>query len=292
MQHTKNLVIEVFQILNDMFFNTEGGPIKFELREKENTQDDPFDEYVSKMISEKLNDATCMKSPGALINPDMAVYRKEYIDKIDSYNFTDMLDTIIGVEVKKLERNNGNISRKSGLDYNSTPPCGTIQIYNKEDKAINITSFYLFVCLEKDSSDGMYYVSAFTLTDGNFINEDFNLYLSIVGTRTKKIGLGSYGDGINRDRPMFVFANPLGISELDKHATLIVRKEMEEKFDELIKIYEIERTTNDNNSRIFNAYRVQGKGKDNQSIKRIKDPLNIPKKRSTKTQKRGKFKLE
>ena len=34
------------------------------------------------------------------------------------------------------------------------------------------------------------------------LNQDFDLYLAIVGAREKQIGLGTYGDGVNRQRPM------------------------------------------------------------------------------------------
>lgn len=44
---------------------------------------------------------------------------------------------IIGVEVKKLERGlNGQIARSTGLDYNSTPPCGQVRIYTEHNEEI------------------------------------------------------------------------------------------------------------------------------------------------------------
>ena len=46
------------------------------------------------------------------------------------------------------------------------------------------------------------------VVDGNILNDDFNLYLSITGERTKRIGLGTFSDGVDRARPMLIFANP------------------------------------------------------------------------------------
>ena len=43
----KNLAAMTFSVLRDMFFDEHGNPVKFGLREKRNTQDDPFDEYIS-----------------------------------------------------------------------------------------------------------------------------------------------------------------------------------------------------------------------------------------------------
>ena len=44
---------------------------------------------------------------------------------------------------------------------------------------------------------------------------------SLAGERTKEIGLGTYGDGANRNRPMVIFANPLGSDVLDRKITLV-----------------------------------------------------------------------
>jgi len=84
--------------------------------------------------------------------------------------------------------------------------------------SVDVRGFYLFVCTENAPDNIRELVlTAMCLVDGNVINEDFDLYLSITGEREKELGLGSYGDGANRNRPMLIFSNPLGIRELDRH---------------------------------------------------------------------------
>ena len=125
------------------------------------------------------------------------------------------------MEVKKLERTQtGKIARTTGLDYNTTPPCGTVRIYAADDSPLDIRGFYLFVAQEA-VADNQYVITALALCDGNILNEDFDLYLAGVGQRQKKIDLGTYGNGVDRQRPMFIFANPLGAQELERQATLV-----------------------------------------------------------------------
>jgi len=97
-----------------------------------------------------------------------------------------------------------------------------VRIYDADDSPLDISGFYLFV-IQENVSDKEYIISALALCDGNTLNEDFDLYLKITSQREKEIGLGTYGDGANRNRPMLIFSNPLGASELDRSATLINR---------------------------------------------------------------------
>lgn len=39
----QSLPLKTFTVLRSLFFDDNGMPVKFELREKRNTQDDPFD---------------------------------------------------------------------------------------------------------------------------------------------------------------------------------------------------------------------------------------------------------
>ena len=118
---------------------------------------------------------------------------------------------MMGIEVKKLERGqDGKIARASGLDYNSTPPCGAIRVYDASGQPLDMRGFYLFVCLERGKRVGTNWLSALALCDGNALNADFDYYLAVAGERSKEIGVGTYGDGANRNRPMVIFANPLG----------------------------------------------------------------------------------
>ena len=117
----KNLAAQVFALLRNKFFDEKGKPIKFELREKRNTQDDPFDEYIAASLDKNLMElgVRCQRSPGPLISPDMAVY----LDTSDIYfeNTFNNPDTLIGIEVKKLERGaNGSVARATGMDFNTT----------------------------------------------------------------------------------------------------------------------------------------------------------------------------
>ena len=71
----------------------------------------------------------------------------------------------------------------------------------------------MFVCLEQAPGTENVMLSALALVDGNVLNEDFALYLSVTGERTKRIDLGTFSDGADRNRPMLIFSNPLGIPE-------------------------------------------------------------------------------
>lgn len=219
-----DLTVETFLLLRDKFFDTRGNPISFPLRDKRNTQDDPFDEYISEILKKDLpNNSSCIKASGPLITPDLVVLRSEICKNSTPQQLQNDLSRIVAVEVKKLERaKNKKIARESGLDYNTTPPCGTVRIYDSTNRPLNIRCFYLFICQEPDESrKGYFRLTAFSLCDGNVLNQDFDFYLSIVGERTKQIGIGTYKDGFNRQRPMLVFANPLGAKEMDRQITLI-----------------------------------------------------------------------
>ena len=92
----------------------------------------------------------------------------------------------------------------------------------RSDRTARYPRFYLFVCLEHlPQVSNHAIVSALAVVDGNVLNDDFELYLSITGERTKRIELGTYSDGVDRARPMLIFANPLGAPEFSRGATLI-----------------------------------------------------------------------
>lgn len=219
-----DLSVEVFKLLRRKFFNKAGIPILFPLRDKRNTQDDPLDEYICEILANGFpRETSCIKSPGSLITPDLVVLRPDKCKDSSPDKLKSDLENIIAVEVKKLQRSkSGKIARESGLDYNTTPPCGTIRIYDSKDNPLDIRCFYLFICFELDSGrKKSYKITALTLCDGNVLNQDFQYYLSITGERTKQIGLGTYKNGLDRQRPMMVFANPLGAEDIDHNVTLI-----------------------------------------------------------------------
>jgi acyl-CoA synthetase (AMP-forming)/AMP-acid ligase II len=91
------------------------------------------------------------------VSPDMAFVRKQAARELAPEKLRADATAAIGLEVKKLERGpNGQIARASGLDYNSTPPCGTIRVYDAAGKPVDIRGFYLFVCLENGSTEGQF----------------------------------------------------------------------------------------------------------------------------------------
>ena len=116
----------------------------FRLRDKRNTQDDPFDEFLAEDVLSDLEGISCIRAPGPLITPDMVLHRAK--GKIDCANDPRQ---IVGIEVKKIERTaQGGVARASGSDFNTTPPCGRIRVYDAAAAPLDIRGFYLFVCLE------------------------------------------------------------------------------------------------------------------------------------------------
>jgi hypothetical protein len=288
-----DLTIEAFTILREHFFDQNGAPQPFPLREKRNTQDDPLDEYICHVLHNHLQDSECVPSPGPLISPDLVLFRPDRCNDAPRAALRDDLTRIVGIEVKKLERTkSGSVARTSGLDYNTTPPCGTIRVYDADDKPLDIRGFYLFVCQEQEpGTENTYKLSALALCDGNVLNEDFDLYLSAIGQREKEIGLGTYGNGANRQRPMFIFANPLGIPELDSAVTLIHSgSTMTESVSPLRMAYRLIRMAKDG-ERIFYCYRLAADIGTSHSITDLRNPFSTPLSRSTRTQSRGRFRL-
>lgn len=286
-----DLTLEAFTILREHFFEQNRVPRAFPLREKRNTQDNPLDEYICGVLRNHLQDSECVPAPGPLINPDLVLLRPEQCNSVARAALQDDLTRIVGIEIKKLERTkSGSVARQSGLDYNTTPPCGTIRVYDANDNPLDIRGFYLFVCQEQ-GAENTYKLSALALCDGNVLNEDFDLYLSAVGQREKEIGLGTYGNGANRHRPMFIFANPLGIPELDNAVTLIhPDPTLAESETGLQMAYRLIRTAKDG-ERVFYCYRLAADVETGYLITDLSNPFPTPLSRSTVTQSRGRFRL-
>jgi hypothetical protein len=174
-----DLTRESFLILRNSFFSRGPKAKSYRLRDKRNTQDDPLDEYICRLLSDQFPaDIDCLKSPGPLITPDLVVLRPEVCKKATRANLTSNLTHIVAIEVKKLERTkSGTIARLSGMDYNTTPPCGTVRVYDSRGSALDIRGFYLFACQETVPRQlGKYQLSSLVLCDGNLLNEDFNYY--------------------------------------------------------------------------------------------------------------------
>ena len=288
-----DLTLEAFIILREHFFDQKSASKPFPLREKRNTQDNPLDEYICGVLRNRLWDSECVPSPGPLISPDLVLLCPEQCNSVSKAALRDDLTSIVGIEIKKLERTkSGSVARRSGLDYNTTPPCGTIRVYDANDHPLDIRGFYLFVCQEQEpGAENTYKLSALALCDGNVLNEDFELYLLAVGQREKDIGLGTYEDGANRHRPMFIFTNPLGIPELDNATTLIhPNPTLAESETGLRMAYRLIRTVKDG-ERVFYCYRLAADIETGHLITDLKDPFPTPLSRSTLTQSRGRFRL-
>ncbi|MFD6620067.1 hypothetical protein ACFWFB_33025, partial [Streptomyces albidoflavus] len=186
-----------FIILSERFFDEAGKPVPFHLRDKRNTQDDPFDEYVADILKDKFQDDTLvLRADKPLVSPDVVVARPEEYHLLESGGADYDTRAIFGLEVKKVDLGkNGKPARASGLDYNSTPPCETIRVYSATGSALRIPSYYLFVTLAEGVDAGTVYVHSLVLVTGAALNKDVVLYERITGTRKKQIGLGTYGDG-------------------------------------------------------------------------------------------------
>ena len=289
---SKDITVEIFLALRNKFFTKTRKPIAFELRPKKNTQDDPLDEYIAENVLSKLNGVDFNRS-GALTSPDVVVYKKD-ASQLHPIQLEDNSNMIVGMEIKRVGRNKqGVIARSSSVDFNSTPPCGTILVYDKNNEPLNIKGFYLFVCLEKDPKwSHKMIISALSLVDGNLLNDDYDFYLSVIGERTKKIGLGSYGDGMNRSRPMLGFANPLGINGFNRNVTLVhSRDDLNIENDSLYRVNTILRTSSSGTVREFYGYRFKDDVPEGWECRILVDPFEIPKGRTTRTNQRGRFKV-
>jgi len=296
-----DLPAEIFLLLRRAFFAADTSPLPYPLRDKGSTQDDPFDEYVHRLLQDRLSPGVvCEKAPGQLISPDLVVLRPDRCNNSSRESLASDLTSVVAVEVKKLERaaGTGKIARASGMDYNTTPPCGTVRVYDRSGQPLDVRGFYLFVSQGLAAAEPRAYaLSALVLCDGNILNEDFDLYLSIVGRRTKQIDLGTYGDGLNRQRPMLVFSNPLGVTELDRKVTLVhSRPDLEQQFSQLRRVGTISRTprqdddASPNPAREFYCYRLRADVPAEHVEFALKDPFPKPQ-RSVETQGRGRFVL-
>lgn len=285
-----NIPAKVFSVLRELFFDGNGIPRKFHLREKRNTQDDPFDEMIAYELKSTLNPIglMCEKAPGPLISPDIAIYNSKI--NLESDQAISNPEQLIGIEVKKLERStNGAIARASGLDYNSTPPCGSIRLYSPSGKAITAKGYYLFACLER--TDDLYSVTAMCLCDGSVLNDDYDLYNEITGSREKGINLGTYGDGANRNRPMLIFANPLGAGFLDRNISLISGIDLSNIGGNISLAWRIHRKDTMRNDHLFFAYLDKRDVPFGHGVIDVYDPFPVPQHRSVETQGRGRFRL-
>lgn len=275
---------DVFHALRRTLWNARGVATPFHLDLKGSTQDDPFDSFVWQLLAREQH-GSVIRAPGPLISPDMVALAPgaELVAgrRIDT-------SVAAGIEVKKLERLD---SRVSGLDFSSTPPCGTIKVYDGDNHAVMLPGFYILAVVSPVSGRS-FRVSTLCLVDGNALNTDTALYDAAISPRRKQLALGSFADGINRLRPMFVFPNPLSWSWLREKMALIHRRD-DLAGNGLVRAGEITRSAGRrrDDQRLYcylderDARRI-GQAPDAFSIT---DPFLVPRKRVETTSQRGRF---
>lgn len=256
-----NLVPKVFYKLCKHFFIEDGHKCRFHLPYKETVVSDPFVEYLSKNVFN--NKFKINKKPVKTIvapshvSPDLVFY-------------TGDVENIFGLEVKTTKQVSGD------MNFNSTPPCGRVVVEIGDVETI-IPCYYLVVQLEEIEKE--YEIGTMAMIDGDFINKDFDLYKEATGIREKRIDLGTYGDGMDRQRPMFVFPNPLGIPGIRSERSTLISKEDFLKegmcWDELGKVAILKREDS------FYAY---------QAIRMLNEPFTTVE-RSTETKQRQRLKI-
>lgn len=257
------LAPKIFYALCKHFFAEDGTKNHFQLDSKSTVVSDPFVEYLDKNILQDLKETKHVVAPPH-ISPDLAFYEKNLYP-------TDLL----GIEVKTSKSKSGDIN------FNSTPPCGKI-LMEVDGRDETVPCYYLFVQLTplEDKGENIFDIGTMMLIDGDFINSDFELYLEATGVREKRIDLGSYGDGMDRQRPMFVFPNPLGISGIRSERSTLISKERFNSFDHDDEIGMVAILKRDDQK--FFAY---------QAVRRLDGPFaNVT--RSTSTKARNKLKIE
>lgn len=289
-----DLAAETFLALRKVFFDETGSPVVYTLRPKKNVQDDPFDEFVADRLAEHFaatnSDIALLKSPGPLVSPDLMMYRPSLVQDGTYLSRPNDPAALLAVEVKKVARTrSGRVARASGMDFNTTPPCGTVRLHGSDDSPVDMRASYLFACQEQ-CGDSRYSVTAMALCDGDALNDDFGLYLSVVGIRQKESGLGSYGDGANRMRPMLIFGNPLGSSLFDRRITLIHSCDAAaDDFKDLLHAGTFTRNRQGRDKRTFYCYRHRSDVAGSESFEED-DPFPAPR-RSRITKRRGRFRL-
>ena len=288
-QEARDLVAASFVALAEEFFQPDGQPRPFHLRDKKNTQDDPFDELVIEVLNRRLPaDIRVISSGKKLVSPDLVVARPEESRLLEAGGRDFDTTKIAAIEVKKVNpTQDGEAARGKGIDYNSTPPCATVRIEAANGNSLRVPAFYLFVLLVPQENEQN--MKSMALVAGAAINQDTDLYDSITGIRQKKIGLGTFGDGYDRQRPMLVFANPLGWSWTMGEATLIHTRDDLAQEQAIVRVREVRLSATDGSMHVFWCYR-RDDGRQSVEPTAI-NPFPTPDRRTAETNPRGKFKV-
>lgn len=162
------------------------------------------------------------------------VYQGRHPDVVITEN-----NHIEGYELKSAK------SRNADVQYNSTPPCGTM-LY----QGIEVKCFYVFADYNLDSTQTQGFGEDLIIVDGDYINSDFGL---VEQHSTSYEPCGSYGDGRIRHRKMYHFPNPLKFFE---HGYYLVSKDeqLNRQFADLIKQTSTFRIDQQGVKNIFSVY--------------------------------------
>lgn len=168
-------------------------------------QDDPFDRWISDEINNALPDTIEIFHSGSLTTPDLVIR-----DKLSG--------TLVGLEIKTLiQKVNGSDSRGLTIDYNSSLPCGSTFVKVGRDTVV-IPCYYLFALLDNSSR----YIVTLVITDGDFLNFDFDLYKEAKYANYTEYGHGPYGEGSVRHRKMYTYPNPLNSKITNFHLRMVL----------------------------------------------------------------------
>jgi hypothetical protein len=286
----RDLAAATFAALTEEFFELDDVPVPFSLRDKRNTQDDPLDELVKEVLDRRLpKDIRVISSGKPLVSPDIVVARPEETQLLIAGGTELDSRRLIAIEVKKVNADaSGRAARGTGLDYNTTPPCRMVKIVAANRNLLRVPAYYLFVVLLPAGEQQI--MQTMALVAGEALNQDLVLYDEATGVREKRIGLGTFGDGLDRQRPMFVFANPLGWDWLTGHATLVHSRDDLASEQPIVRIRELHRTATDGSAHVFWCYRMDN-GRRTVEAK-VVDPFPTPKTRTTATTPRGMFEID
>ncbi|MCP2325245.1 hypothetical protein HDA40_003752 [Hamadaea flava] len=246
---------------------------------------------MSDVLSRRLPQGILVITSGKpLVSPDLVVARPEETRLLIAGGTDLDARRIVAVEVKKVNSDaSGRAARSTGIDYNSTPPAATVKVESAAGNLLRVPAFYLFVVLLPHGEDQV--VQTLALVTGSALNQDIQLYDDATGVRQKSIGLGTFGDGLDRQRPMFVFANPLGWPWLTGEATLLHDRSDLAEEQNLVRVREVERTAKDGTVHTFWCYRLR-RGVPDITGPKVSEPFPTPANRKTETTPRGRFQVK
>ena len=215
----------IFLTLRDLLFDAQGKPVAFSAVQTGNLQGDWLDTHLTNCLEQALRPRGYeIEKSGKNTSPDFAVFRSVLVNQPINKATAVSLADVTAFEVKKLQSTGSKTNRAGGdVDYNSTPPCGLVLVYDQSGThAFTVRGFYVFLVVDPViGQSGYFAASSLVVCDGNALNADHDLYLRVVAPRTKEIGLGTYGDGAIRNRPFVLFPHPLSVPWLLGAATLV-----------------------------------------------------------------------